>query len=193
MACRLVLHTRRVGGLEINYDAWGNVTLDTNPEFVAMGYARGVRDAATELVRFGGRGYEPSVGRWTYKDPIGFADGSNLFAYVGNRPSDLSDSPGLGGVAGSERLAHHYNCEQTQEILEWVRQEDSGLDCFIRARCNHSYAGACDVKRAEPLAEFTVKQGAKPLSADSFGNFLAGYVGVRYGLMGYAVARLEGT
>ena len=79
----------------IDYDAWGNVTLDTNPGFVCQGYAGGLRDEATELVRFGARDYDPAVGRWTCKDPIGFAGGLNRYGYVGGNPIDASDPTGL--------------------------------------------------------------------------------------------------
>jgi len=35
------------------------------------------------LVHFGSRDYDPQVGRWTTKDPIGFAsEDTNLYAYV---------------------------------------------------------------------------------------------------------------
>jgi RHS repeat-associated protein len=80
----------------IDYDAWGNVTLDTNPGFVSLGYAGGLRDTAKELVRFGARDYDPSVGRWTCKDPIGFAGGaSNMFMYANNAPVACADPGGM--------------------------------------------------------------------------------------------------
>lgn len=79
----------------IDYDAWGNVTLDTNPGFVCQGYTGGLRDPATELVRFGARDYDPSVGRWTCKDPIGFGGGGeNLYGYVANSPANGIDPDG---------------------------------------------------------------------------------------------------
>jgi len=42
------------------------------------------------LVRFGARDYDPSVGRWTSKDPILFDGGqANLYVYVNNDPVNL--------------------------------------------------------------------------------------------------------
>ena len=35
-----------------------------------FGFAGGIYDPDTELVRFGARDYDPRVGRWTTKDPI---------------------------------------------------------------------------------------------------------------------------
>jgi RHS repeat-associated protein len=47
------------------------------------------------LYRFDKRFYDPSVGRWIAPDPLGFADGPNLFAYVNNNPLIYIDPYGL--------------------------------------------------------------------------------------------------
>ena len=60
----------------ISYDSFGNILEDTNPSFtIPFGFAGGLHDHDTGLVRFGYRDYDPEVGRWTAKDPIGFAWG----------------------------------------------------------------------------------------------------------------------
>jgi uncharacterized protein RhaS with RHS repeats len=47
-------------------------------------------------VRFGARDYDPETGRWTAKDPIGFAGGdTNLYGYVANDPVNWVDPLGL--------------------------------------------------------------------------------------------------
>lgn len=81
---------------QMAYDAWGNVTVDTNPGFQPFGFAGGILDAHTSLVRFGARDYMAEVGRWITKDPIAFAGGdSNLYGYVLNDPINLVDPLGL--------------------------------------------------------------------------------------------------
>ena len=88
----------------IDYDAFGVVTLDTNPGFQPFGFAGGLYDADTGLVRFGARDYDTVVGRWTAKDPIRFDAGeSNLYAYALTDPVNLIDLSGLDPV--SEEIA----------------------------------------------------------------------------------------
>ncbi|MGE3298374.1 MAG: RHS repeat-associated core domain-containing protein, partial [Porticoccaceae bacterium] len=80
----------------LDYDAWGQVLTDTNPGFQPFGFVGGIYDPDTGLVRFGARDYDPEVGRWTGKDPIGFSAGdSNLYAYVGLDPQARIDPVGL--------------------------------------------------------------------------------------------------
>ncbi len=80
----------------IDYDEFGNVTQDTNPGFQPFGFAGGIYDADTGLVRFGARDYDAEIGRWTAKDPIGFAgDDVNLYGYVLQDPVNLMDPNGL--------------------------------------------------------------------------------------------------
>ncbi len=80
----------------MDYDEWGNVLRDTNPGFQPFGFAGGIYDLHTGLVRFGARDYDPETGRWTSKDPILFGGGDvNLYGYVLNDPINWSDPSGL--------------------------------------------------------------------------------------------------
>jgi RHS repeat-associated protein len=82
---------------QIDYDPFGRVLADTNPGFQPFGFAGGHYDPATGLLRFGARDYDPEIGRWTAKDPIGFAGGdANLYGYVGSDPANDNDPTGLG-------------------------------------------------------------------------------------------------
>ena len=80
---------------QIDYDAFGRITFDSNPGAQPFGFAGGLYDPQTGLVRFGARDFDPEVGRWTAKDPVGFAGGSaGLFEYCGNDPIDSVDRGG---------------------------------------------------------------------------------------------------
>jgi RHS repeat-associated protein len=80
----------------MDYDEFGNVLTDTNPGFQPFGFAGGIYDRDTGLVRFGARDYDPETGRWASKDPILFKGGStNLYAYTDNDPVGRVDPSGL--------------------------------------------------------------------------------------------------
>ncbi len=81
----------------IEYDTFGNIINDTAPAFaVPFGFAGGLYDRDTGLVRFGYRDYDPETGRWTAKDPILFAGGdTDLYGYCLNDPVNLIDPYGL--------------------------------------------------------------------------------------------------
>lgn len=82
----------------LDYDTWGEVARNTNPGFQPFGYAGGLVDAHTGLVRFGARDYDARAGRWTRPDPTGFAGGDpNLYAYVMGDPVNAVDPTGLSG------------------------------------------------------------------------------------------------
>ncbi|MEZ4473283.1 MAG: RHS repeat-associated core domain-containing protein [bacterium] len=85
-------------GLVDDAGAWVSRTTSTPPSAAApaqrrpgidesltpFGFAAGLHDPTTRLVRFGARDYDPHTARWMAKDPIDFAGGdTNLYAYVG--------------------------------------------------------------------------------------------------------------
>ena len=93
---RLVVNTSSGAVVEqIDYDEFGNVTNDTSPGLTPFGFAGGLYDKDTGLVRFGARDYDASVGRWTSKDPTRFGGHSiNLYAYAKNDPVNARDATG---------------------------------------------------------------------------------------------------
>jgi RHS repeat-associated protein len=79
----------------LDYGPFGEVLSDSNPGFQPFGFAGGLYDKDTKLVRFGARDYDAQIGRWTAKDPILFEGGdSNLYGYVINDPLNSTDSVG---------------------------------------------------------------------------------------------------
>jgi RHS repeat-associated protein len=80
----------------IDYDEWGNPTYVTgSPGFQPFGFAGGLYDVDTQIVRLGARDYDPSIGRWTTKDPMGFTDGGNVYVYALTDPINNQDLLGL--------------------------------------------------------------------------------------------------
>jgi RHS repeat-associated protein len=97
------------------HDPYGNVTtllnlkgeVVTNYRYTAFGeeqingsstnawrYSSKRVDPETGFIYFGRRYYFPSIGRWLTPDPLWFADGPNLYAYVHNRPMTSIDPDG---------------------------------------------------------------------------------------------------
>jgi RHS repeat-associated protein len=91
----------------IDYDERGNTLRDTNAGFIPFGFAGGIVDRDTGLIRFGARDYDPSVGRWTEKDATGFNGGLNFYVYAGNDAVNWVDPSGhdplvlIGAVVGA--------------------------------------------------------------------------------------------
>jgi RHS repeat-associated protein len=98
----------------IDYTVFGKVEIDTNPGFQPFGFAGGIYDPDTGLVRFGARDYDPQVGRWTAKDPILFAGGdTNLYGYVLNDPVNLTDPA---GTVSPDTAWHYYRSPGAREV-----------------------------------------------------------------------------
>ena len=53
------------------------------------------------LYYYRARTYSPAWGRFLQPDPVGYAAGNNLYAYVGNDPLNNTDPFGLWGIFGS--------------------------------------------------------------------------------------------
>ncbi len=97
---RLVINTATsVIAQALTYDEFGNILSDSNPGFQPFGFAGGLFDRDTGLVRFGARDYDPHTGRWTAKDPIGFGGGdTSLYNYCFGDPVNAVDPSGLSGT-----------------------------------------------------------------------------------------------
>ena len=81
--------------LSVSYSAFGK-GIGNGMDWAPFGFAGGIHDTDTGLVRFGGRDYDPSIGRWITKDPSRHQGGVNLFVYASNDPVNLLDPSGRG-------------------------------------------------------------------------------------------------
>jgi RHS repeat-associated protein len=92
---------------QLAFDEYGRVLSDSNPGFQPLGFAGGIYDSDTGLVRFGSRDYDAETGRWTAKDKIGFGGrNANLYNYVNDDPVNAIDPTGhvaflVSGLAGA--------------------------------------------------------------------------------------------
>ncbi len=109
---RAVALTNATGGIVEAYDtdAYGNTLIFTGPgtdgvwftdddvqssyganDIIYCGYRF---DPETELYYVRARTYNPTLGRWIQRDPIGYAGGVNLYEYVGGQPAVAMDPRG---------------------------------------------------------------------------------------------------
>jgi RHS repeat-associated protein len=114
----------------LGYDEFG-VTFESNPGFQPFGFAGGLYDADTQLVHFGAREYDPSIGRFLTKDPLGLGGGLNVYDYAANDPVNLADPSGLlfGHNAGEE-----YAQQAVEDAADTITDPNSTLTQRLGAR-----------------------------------------------------------
>ncbi len=145
-----------------DYNEFGNTVLTLGSNYLALNYAGGLYDEHTEFVRFGARDYDPTIGRWTAKDPILFEGRlSNLYEYNLNDPVNYLDITGLQWISGwasssqgqyiQQQATSDYNAavrgaQQTgTNTVIWINRNgptilDAGA--VIATATGHPYAGA---------------------------------------------------
>ena len=94
---RVVVDTEKGEAVQaMDYDALGRPIVNTAPGWQPFGFAGGLHEPAGGLVRFQARTYDPFVGRFLSRDPLGFAGGQvNLYQYALGDPVNNSDPTGL--------------------------------------------------------------------------------------------------
>jgi RHS repeat-associated protein len=138
----------------MNHDEFGRVIADSLSGLVPFGYAGGLYDPDTGLVRFGARDYDPETGRWTSRDPQLFAgQDTNLYAYVFNDPVTLVDPTGLQAAVlnlvprpGSAKTGANSNNQAIQEGIQKYTAPDDTFTVF--AHCN----GGCQDESGKSMS-----------------------------------------
>jgi len=83
---------RRLSTVLEKQSPYGAGTGETHPFY---GSLLDVQTDGSAQVYMRNRYYDPSTGRFTQQDPIGFAGGNNLYGYTGGDPVNYSDPFGL--------------------------------------------------------------------------------------------------
>jgi len=161
----------------MDYDEFGILQSGSlAPDFAPFGFAGGLRDAATGLVRFGARDYDPETGRWTAKDPILFSGGdANLYGYVLADPVNLVDpngkhpvmiAAGLGALVGA-----------TANVLGSYFAGTLNESNFIGTATIGAVTGAAAVLTSGTAALGTATTFAKLFAAELGAGFTGTFVG----------------
>ena len=98
---RVILGTGGAVIDRIDYDAWGQVTNETQPaNGDQIGYAGYWYEVTVGMYQVWERWYDAATGRWMSKDSTGFTAGdSDLYRYVCNNVTSATDPTGLQTVA----------------------------------------------------------------------------------------------
>ena len=115
---------------QIEYDEYGVVLSQTGSFDQPFAFAGGLYDEKTQLVRFGARDYDASIGRWTAKDQILFGGGvSNLFEYCVNDPVNYSDRYGYQTIKNDELRDIYNRLSDIEDILQLrLRDEQAAAE-----------------------------------------------------------------
>jgi len=96
-------------------------------------------DAGLYTVRY--RPYEPELGRWLSRDPLGYVDGMGVYEYVRGMPTIRRDSFGL------ESDECRATCDQCQPVQEYIACmvgcRNGGTDCDACRRFRGSERDWC--------------------------------------------------
>ena len=91
-----------------------------------------------DMVRMGFRNYDPDLGRFLMRDPLGIFGGIDVYAFVGNSPMAFVDPKGLSkqtsgpgeGIgwppSRSPKPCKHEGCDGFMHVKEWRHFEDPG-------------------------------------------------------------------
>jgi RHS repeat-associated protein len=142
-----------------DYSAFGEVIGALGAaDWIPFGFAGGLYDPDTGLVRFGARDYDPQIGRWVSKDPIRFnGRQANMYAYVGLDAINRRDPEGKADPEYCENMAaNEYDwcasncekaegekgiCEQAWNVITFSNPQ---LDCMRACRAeNQAFYDRC--------------------------------------------------
>lgn len=153
----------------IDYDEFGNVLSDSNAGFQPFGFAGGLYDQHTGLIRFGARDYDPQTGRWTAKDPIRFQGGDgNLYGYVMGDPVNFVDPLGLWSIGIEAYVGFGGGVT--------IGRDNATGQPFLNIRVGYGIGGGFDY---DPLAKRPGSDPCDKSSGEGVGVF--GKVGGRVG------------
>ncbi len=136
-----------------NYDAFGNTIASTgtveNP-FRFTGNVGYYWDEELQAYHIRARNYQPTTGRWTSQDPIGFAGGINLYGayFIPNAtdPSGMLLGYGYGNFCGFSRRA---SCPPGTSVKKPIDAVDAACerhDCCLERWYHCWKLTSCDAK-----------------------------------------------
>lgn len=124
-------------------------------------------DPESGLIYYGQRFYDPSIGMWLTKDPLGFCDGPQDSLFVRNNPLHRTDRHGLFSVSKLWNTFFDYTCSAAHtmhhaadNVLQFFLHDHNMIDTlkrdivFFRGMCARLISAplleACDFYTTQP-------------------------------------------
>ena len=128
------------------YDAYGEVEASRGmqPDF---GYAGMLRDSNSSLYLTQFREYDPVVGRWLSRDPIGERGGENIYAYARSNPLFWTDPTGLAVTITIQRQGYSSTGNSMSGTITVTSDQTS--DTYTGYTMENAHAG--DLGSKEPI------------------------------------------
>ena len=115
------------------FDPYGNMTVLSGSFTPDFGFTGIYQHSRTNLDLTWFRQYNPALGRWLSRDPLGENAGLNLYGYAGNNPSGGIDPLGLGTITEYTNPGfnpyHAYANYYAQNTAKWwiTRHDEESL------------------------------------------------------------------
>ena len=144
----------------IDYEPFG---VPINPANLpgSMGFAGELYDADTGLLYLRARYYDPSLGRFISRDPLGVRGGPNMYAYVNHDPINYVDPLGTAPIGDVQDSYYPFivNTASDLNTLFGVAQEGKIFELDSRAIPGADYIGPVIGVLQAPLQAATVLDG----------------------------------
>jgi RHS repeat-associated protein len=94
-APRLLTNSTGAAVWQARYQVYGTAAIASSAVTYNQGFPGQYRDVESGLLYNSARYYEPLIGRYVQKDPVGIEGGLNLYAYAAGNPVSYADPSGL--------------------------------------------------------------------------------------------------
>jgi RHS repeat-associated protein len=143
----------------MDFDEFGVVTSENPVGFQPFGFAGGLYDRDTGLVRFGARDYDATTGRWSSKDTLRFAGGGNFYAYAAGDPVNLTDAggqfvPALLAAIWAIIIADQVVSAGEALVAAYAQRSTQGGPESLNVDKFYHCKGSCDAARNGVFAEY---------------------------------------